>query len=369
MTVTYPFQRANALGYALFEELPSAHITQIDENAAAAADGRVYSDVQIFANFPFSFTDTTGGEALVYSPSLGKYFSFGAGTPPTGFSFVHPGDVRTALTIPTDQGLGTNFSSTIGLIAAIHPSSNLMLLTGAPVSSSQLRYRTSIDGTTWTSRTSNKSAGTDGPFAMIYAGGAVAKFVSGYSDGSFETSADGITWSAFAGPDAIARSSLAYSPTLGRLVSVSDTATNTYTVSTTVTLGSFTNQTGPANFDTVWWSSYQQAFYAVVRNGLGVYKSSTGLTGSWSAVGSLPFTTASSLNVNGQLFEWNRLLVAIPDGSGEVAMSIDGAASWKVMAQLTSSAWCKALIPNGPQLVIANGSTGVHRLTQRHGFF
>src|SRR5687767_5339765 len=100
MTVTYPFQRANPLGYALFEELPSSHITRIDENAAAAADGRQWTDLAQLVNLPFTFTHASGGRCLTHHPILDCWLTFGvsAGNP-VGRSARPPFDTTAALTL------------------------------------------------------------------------------------------------------------------------------------------------------------------------------------------------------------------------------------------------------------------------------
>lgn len=320
--------------------------------------GDRWTDVATVTNLPYLFTDTNGGGVLFYHPTLQRFFSIDGGASPSGFSAITPFSSRTTLTIPADQGV--DFSN-IGQLGAVNPS-GLMLFGGAPTSSSQLRYRTSSDGTTWTSRTSALAASTSGPMSILWAAGSVNKFVSGYGSGELETSPDGITWTQVTMHDSSQRRRTAFSDTLPLFVSIQGTASTTYAISSTITAGSWTNQTSPQGFEVIYWSPYYEAFFATQISTGNVYTSTTGITGSWTLVGALPI--AASLGASGQFFESGRILCAASN-NGEICASIDGGANWKLVAKL--AALNAVAVGDGPQFVFGSTS-GAHAASLRHGY-
>ena len=355
--MAFPFSLAKPGGYAPGDVPTHTELNKIDEQAAAGADGSAYTDVAMVANLPYAVTDSTGGQVLLYHPTLQKFFSFAGGASPSGFWSVSPFSSRTALTIPAAQGV--DFSN-VGQLGAINPG-GLMLIGGAPSSSSQLRYRTSSDGNTWTSRTSALAANTTGPMSILWAGGSVNKFVSGYSNGALETSADGIAWTQVTMHDSLARRRTAHSPTLNLFVSLNST-TSTYAVSSTVTAGSWSNQASPVVFENIYWSTLYSAFFAVQQSTGNVYRSPLGLAGSWALVGTMPL--GSSFGVQGNFFEVGRMLCAASN-FGEIVMTLDGGATWKLLAKLPSVV--AVAVGAGPQILLGSIS-GAHAASLRYGF-
>ena len=355
MAPTYPFQRANPLGYALFEELSSAELTQIDENAAAGADGSAYTDVALFANLPLSFSDANGGRALVYNPVLREFFSF---SNLAGFRSRNPFTIRAALSIPAAQGL-TMFAP--GQLAACRPDTGLMVVCGDTSSSSQNRYRYSTNGTLWQVGASSVAPSTDGPCWVMWCGAPLNRWVAGSHrggvwDGLAETSEDGVEWTPSVFSELLAMRRAAYSPTLPMIMTVPASGSALrYLTSKTGLSGSWSAHDSPALFQTCFWSEHYRRFYASSMLPSRAFSSVDGVA--W--VELPPYPTDDIIG----WFEFGRLLGYVA-GGGDVVTSLDGGASWAVAVDASGSALtCLALGAN--QLLLSRASA--HLATMRWG--
>src|SRR5262245_25601944 len=87
---TYPFQRAKPIGWSVNEKLTSAQLSQVDANAAQAADGLLWTDVAPLQNWCTpQVIDASGtpGLAYVWSPYEQAWWTFGTapGGVPTAY--------------------------------------------------------------------------------------------------------------------------------------------------------------------------------------------------------------------------------------------------------------------------------------------
>jgi hypothetical protein len=216
--MSWPFERANALGYAMFELFTSADATLIDKNAASAASGDIWSDIALVTNYsPVQEVDTgsTLGQAVIWDPVRRRWWNFGStGTKPTGFYSRQNGPW-------TDSGLfaaavATNWTAANS--AAISPAG--VIIVGG-TANDQKKIRRSADGATWTEPTTGTSASAS-VNAAVWSPSANL-FVIGLSNGAtsnVETSPDGIAWTQRTAPNNKARTAIAVSPE--RIVITSD---------------------------------------------------------------------------------------------------------------------------------------------------
>jgi hypothetical protein len=320
----------------------------------------VWTDVAAVTNFFHNFTDgdigvqASSGRAILWNPDNQSFYSFNRGDSlnPTGLTFTAPYALQSSLTIDVGDGL------TVHPYAVASNGAELMVIGGAPGSSSQSRYRVG-EGVTFVEATSAKTAGTDGPVCAVYAGGTIEKFFMGYAAGNIESSADGVTWG-----NVLTASShlcMAYSPDLDMIISVS--GTTDYRTSTDGT--SFTARTAPAAFHAVFWSPSLEAFIAVAVTGAAWYTSEDGIN--WTAKVSGVFSLSSG---HIHVHEYKNAIVAYTTDS-RLYYSTDGLATWSEacapMSPTGEFPTASAIDPVRGTLCVGNYTDGLHLLTGRFG--
>jgi hypothetical protein len=211
---TFPFQRAKPLGWALYETLTSPQMTQIDGNAAQAADGDLWTDVAQLLNVQPATTIASRNGPMVYnlkSPTgiaLGTWHSFGPNTGNVEGSFAHGSSStwQSHAAMPVGAGL-------LPVAAAAHPNGDVILVGGTTSGASTQKLRRSADaGLSWS--IANTAAGGAGVGVQCIAWfGAANLWIAGLSNGAVETSPDGVTWTARTTPNSDARTQIAVSAT------------------------------------------------------------------------------------------------------------------------------------------------------------
>jgi len=333
-------------------------LNKLDEQQAQAADGSAWTDITFAGNYPYFVTDATGGLVCLYNPVAKYFYSLGvSGVDPVGFQARSPFIVRTAQSLPAGAGL-------IPAVGAVDPVRGTMFIGGAPNTSSQSRIRTNTGLTTsWVAANTAKAAGTTGPTSAIYCLGTIDKHFIGYASGEIESSTGasaGATWANIGSlPNSNARSSMAFSPTLNRLVVVTTGSTSYITSDDGTT---FAARTAPANFHTVFWSSFRSLFYATTNVSPNFYSSPDGIT--WTSLGAGADHPGGTSAGAVQFFEYRRLIGCL--GQGHLALSVDGLASWSEVAAFNTIAGFAARSDNGFQALFAN-SAGDHKASLRIG--
>jgi hypothetical protein len=314
-----------------------------------------WTDFAAAANYPYLQTDTNGGLVCLYNPIKKLFYSFNvSGGNTVGFAAGVPFIIRSALTIPAGSGLTPACGD-------VDPVRGNMVIAGAPGSSSQSRVRQSADGNTWNAVNSVKTASTAGPLSAIYCGGTFDKWFTGYSTGEIETStgtSGGAVWTNVGSlPDSNSRSAMAFSSSLNRLVVLKFNSTAYLTSDDGVT---FTARTAPANFQYIFWSAYQHKFYAAANGSPNFYSSPDGII--WTSLGvsaNHPGGVAAA-----QFFEYGRVIGCL--GQGQLALSLDGMATWKVVAYFSTMGGMAVRSDTGFQVMFGN-SAGDHKVSLQVG--
>jgi hypothetical protein len=280
--MAWPFERANDLGWGLYEILTSAQATLMDQNIAEGASGSIWTDA-----------------------------ARGAPTP-AGASIISPGSTSTSIAVPLAEGLN-NLSTE----RAAWDGDQIYLFGGTPGSASQNRLRRSADsGATWASATNALAAGTQAVECLLWASGFSKFFLA--NGGLLESSATGASasWSSLgAMPNADVRTGFSYSPTLARILVMSESNARALRSDDGVT---FTQETTAQIFQRIIWSPYYEAFFGF--HSTGVYSSLTGLDGSWTLENALNFGTVRRAFVHG------RILGAYCTPG--IVVSVDGGENW-----------------------------------------
>lgn len=349
MTAIYPFQRAKGAGYVNNEVPTHTQLNVIDENAAAAADGSLYTDVALVRNWLYrSTTLTDRGFVTVWT---GKQWLTvgvtGANTPSASRSY--DGLLWTSL---GSTGAGDGFLPGPGKLAAASNGSGLVVVGGPPAIASAKKYRVSTDhGATWNVRNSS-DATTVGVVGIVWFP-AASLFVAQLDNGHIETSPDGTTWTDRSAPSPAASDwwGIAASPTA--VVSLVGTSVRRSTNGTTWSSVTIGGQTQAGTLNRLAYIPSIGKFIAGRSNAVTPWPLSAsvddGLT--WSGAGLTEVPGGVSLN----LAATGRLIVT----SGADALiyySVDGAASWKIANSFAASFLGVGLT----QLMLSNQGDGTH---------
>jgi hypothetical protein len=247
MVATYPYHRANEVGYQVGDPLPSADANIIDANAAAGADGSLWTDIAIAKNWPFTATMSGYGYGVVYNSVLKYWFTFG--DTPVG-KYSNPNlQTFNSLTI----GAGDGLTSIVSAVST----SGVTVIGGTPGGSSNKKYRESSNGTTWNIRTSPATS-TSGVKALKYFANA-SLFISGLNNAAttnIETSPDGQTWTQQTAPNSAARGAVIVGPTVAVVLSSSSSNKCLSTANGT----SYTERTLPST--EIWIGGHYDTVYS-----------------------------------------------------------------------------------------------------------
>ncbi len=306
---TYPYERAKPLGWAYGEILTSAQMNTVDDNAASAADGSLWTDVAIVKNWAYTkdfssfFSGTTGATVALWDSLLLNWhlFTYDASDNPIGeyaqdgFGGATASLSWTSHTIPA--------GATLRPLCAATDGAGVLIIGGAPTGSSTSKIRETSDGTTWAARTTT-ATGTIGARAAVWHEGA-SKFIVGLDNAAatnIETSPTGQTWTQITGlPNSHARGSIASDGTT-LVATAYDTSTNKCITSTSG--ATWTEATLPTTekwIGVVYDSVYEQ-FIAIGETTV-AYSDDSGAT--WAtagAHGASPPTTLSRVAILGRVF-------------------------------------------------------------------
>lgn len=274
---TYPYISAGT--WAAGQVLTSAEVTIINANAAAAADGSLWTDFAIARNWIGTSTLATYGNVVHFVERYEhSWISLGVsgGNPIAAMKFT--GD--SAFTAIGAIGAGDGLTPTCAA-----SNTAITVVGGTPGIASNKKFRTNAgDLLSWSVRTSN-AAGTESVRGLCWHSGA-SLFIAGLSNTAatnIETSTDGITWTQITG--------LANTNPRGAMASNGTTAvilpynTSTNKCLTTANGTTYTERTLPHTeiwYSVVWDSTYSRFIAFGATN---VAYSSDGAT--WSSAGAL----------------------------------------------------------------------------------
>jgi hypothetical protein len=325
------FARIKALGWALYETLTSAQMTQLDIDHAKATDSTYIKDYGAACFVPTRIVNATWAnkDALVYVPRQGFWQGVGqsqASRSAGGFT------VRAATTFPS------GWTSPPQANAIAHDG-NLVTIAGSTESASSVAsWRRTTDYITWTKQ--NQVSGIAAIIRCVGWWPAKSLFVAGFggtAPGPIETSPDGITWTLRTAPDSIDRNAIAFNGSIAVMVSgASGTSTDAF-CQTSADGITWTNRAMPANkaWMGVDYSPVDGLFLAIADDGT-VAKSPDGIT--WSAVSA---SYASLLFVGFQsVFNLkciNNLWIASVSAGGSffngLMCSFDAGATWRALVE------------------------------------
>lgn len=330
--MAWPFERANALGYAMFELFTSADATLIDKNAAEAASGDIWTDVAQVVNFYSRETLASDvlGQYLMWEPVRRRWWNFGrtSGNKSSAYYSKMSGPwVASNLTVPAP----TNWTAAN---SAAHDGNGLMLAGGTANDANKIRR--SVDaGTTWTAQALNTAASA-AVKALAWAP-SCNLFVAGLDNGVVETSPDGITWTVRTTPDAYARDGVAVSPE--RIVMIQSSGPQNHVITSE---------------DGITWT---QRTLASTGQGFITYNEQRGLfmTSSAGKIQTSPDGinwTVISLTAAGQgsLVSIGRLFLR---GGDTLYVSVDDGANWEEYAEFDLSGASSTIIAASPNQVVA----------------
>jgi hypothetical protein len=334
------FARIKALGWAMFEVLTSAQMTQLDIDHAKATDSTYVKDYGAACFIPTKILSATWAnkDALVYLPNQGNWLGVGqsqATRSAGGFT------VRAATTFPA------GWTSPPRANAIAHDG-NLVVVAGSSESAASVaNWRRTTDYITWTKQ--NQVSPIASIITCVGWWAAKSLFVAGFggaSPGPIETSPDGITWTLRTVPDSIGRNAVAFNNSIAVMVSGgSGVSTDAFCQTSTDGI-TWTNRAMPANkaWVGVDYSTIDGVFLAMADDGT-VAKSADGIT--WTAVtssyaamlfpaGSAPFYFGSITNLKCI----NNLWLAPINAGGSffvgVMCSFDLGATWRPLVEVSS---------------------------------
>lgn len=329
--MTFPFQRANALGYALYENFPSADATLIDLNAASAADGSIWSDVAAIKNMGPPVEQIAASPlltAFVWEAVTRKWLGLGIYSGIFNFSYSYDG-VWFSGAGPGSLG-GTEPSA---WPCAAADGTGIVVVAGTAAVAARL-VRSPDGGETWARQSTVRSAASTPTFIEWVP--TINLFVLGYSaadNTNIETSPDGITWTQRTLPNSLARRACA---TNGLIIVVTANSSSNKVITSSDAI-TWTERTMPATktWSAVCWSNQQQKFIALSSDGLAGAISDDGVT--WTALpvgANIVLTTSSSrLMAVGRVWVVSGTSAGLPNGSSLVnegtMYSIDNGATWR----------------------------------------
>jgi hypothetical protein len=353
--VTFPFPNPKPLGWAMFEALSSVAMTQINQNAANAADGAMWSDVAL-SNILATNVMGTLGQILGWDSFSRHFYSIGSSGSTPGASRSRTGRIWFSLSVPGQLTItGGNRRHAF----ASNGAGTIMF--GGSQPSGVSSYRRSADGGATWAAVSTSSTANQHVRCMRWVS-FLGRFISGFENGAIETSPTGETWTNQTVPDAQDRTSGIADN--GSIVVMGNAGTPQFVTSSNGT--AWTLRTGAGAASSVAWSPYWGKFFAY---GPTVMQSSAdGIT--WSSAG-LTLPTAITSFGTIPLGVFGRVLWMLGhDSSAVVSLcySIDGGASWQV-ADTPSSLQALSLVvaPHGGMVFTDNALSCVHFATIRGG--
>lgn len=349
----WPFPLVRPAGYVDGSVPTGPEIQALQERVAAAADGRVYTDVALLRNSSrldaSAFFDASGLVTAVRDPASKRWLIFGifGGTTVVAYWSV-AGRVWTYL-----GGIGGAVLSSV-FSCAVSPA-GVVLVGGAPPSSSTARILESTDGgATWTARNIG-TAGTLAVRALAYST-SLGLWIASVGDATHDgilTSADRITWTLRAANQVPQYFAIAELPTTVILANaVVGAALTSYRRSLDGI--TWTTETFPENASSQQpcWSDAAGAFF--MSGATGIWKSTTGLTGSWTKI--YTGTEQASLGAFG------RLLLR-----GDGSASQDLGVSWSPVTDLSGVTDCGIVTNTAGAMIFRRASRELY-LSQQIGF-
>jgi hypothetical protein len=293
MTATYPFTRAKSAGWSTGERLTSTQTNTMDDNAASAADGALWTDIAIGKNWIGNATQANYGRALVWWQPDQKWFTLGVsgGNPLAAWKFNGNATWTTGLTIDAGDGLTP--------LCAVSNGTNMMVCGGTPGIASTSKLRSSPTGATWTARTTT-AAGTESVRDLIYHS-STGHFVASLDNAAatnIEYSTNGTSWTQKTGlPNSAARGKMATSGSM--IVAISYNTSTNKCITCTDPSGTWTERTLPTTeiWHGVYWDSVYERFLAFGATNFAY--SDDGIT--WSNGGASPIAGAHSAAVIGRI--------------------------------------------------------------------
>lgn len=313
----WPFSLPRPSGYADGVVPTGAELQDLQTKVAAAADGRVWTDLAAIKNYTWGTAgaiSTLSQRTLIRDPKSRRWIVFGGNTGSASWT------VDNSRGFVLNSGAGQLGAQIIQVTAAWANATGVILAGGAPFSADTRKLRESTDGgTTWATARNIGSSDTRQVNAITYSeslglwlcsiGG-----VSPDNDGLY-SSADRVTWTL-------------RDTGMPQFFVVRETPTPVILATALVVVGGASPNYRRSTDGTVWtaeslpenisgqapcWSDALGLFF--MSGATGIWKSATGSTGSWTKVYS--GTEGASLGAFG------RLLVR---GDGKV--SIDGGVTW-----------------------------------------
>jgi hypothetical protein len=324
----WPFQLVHPAGYTNGDVPNGAELQSLQEQVAASADGRVFTDLAAIRNWKY----LTGGltelyqRTIIRDPVSRRWLMFG-GTAASVAWTVSGARWANTIAIP-------GAPTTSDFTAAWANNAGVIMAGGAPVSASANKIRESTNGgDTWTARTiGGSNTQSVGTIAYSEALGLWFCSIGGNAGEGLYSSADRITWTlrtaAGTPPDQLI---IRETPSPILLATTLKTASPTAAYKRSVDGITWTTETFPdgsnpaASLCQGCWSDALGAFF--VGSTSGIYKSSTGLTGSWTLVES----TWPSPSVKSSIAAYGRTLIR-----GDGKASIDGGLTWFAVLETTN---------------------------------
>lgn len=325
MALGIPFANPKPLGWGLFEVLTSSQMTQVNANAAAAADGSTWSDAAIVKNW--NFTDGSGAvgpalfdsnrlERIIKDPVSRRWIAFG------GFGGVDISYWSVTGKIWTYTG-ALNGGTLTGQVACWANNAGTILAGGSPASSTANKLVVSLNGSdSWTPRAIG-NANTQSVASMVYSESLALWFVT--IGGA--VSHDGI----YSNPDPQVGGSSVWT---NRYAGAPNTFFTTRDVISPIVLGTNLQILSPDGLSGIrsvdgisWpfvtfpegffnegcWSTYWGKFF--FGGASGIWTSTDATTGSW--------TKVSSENGSAPIAAFGRMLL-----KGDGRCSVDGGNNW-----------------------------------------
>jgi hypothetical protein len=307
----WPFPLVRPAGYTNGDTPTGPEIEQLQEQVAAAADGRIWTDLGVLKKWTWQQLSpvTISPRSLLRDPVSRRWMVFEGNTASTEFSIDGSRWFGSGTTNFGDPSPTMNAA-----IAAAASSGGVLLAGGQLVGSSAAKLRESTDGgNTWLTQRSVGAADTHPVNALTYSESlALWLCVLGTSDGIYSSS-DRITWTKRSTlmPTYWAKADLPTTIIIANTL-VGGSATNYGRTTDGIT---WTTETFPENVSSQQgcWSDAFGKFF--LSGATGIWSSSTGLTGSW--------TKIWAGTIQASLGAFRRCLMR---GDGQA--SIDGGVTW-----------------------------------------